>query len=131
MFRFFMLTAIVLAMTLPTAAQINRDCVFPERLHDFVSDGAIVTVALVFEFYDTDRAFISYFAPRLNENGYISHWEFHSVNTTSEDGELTTFFEPQRKVDGVYLTDLYEENFRLEFCHYARLMGANSELDDG
>lgn len=141
MFRFFMLTAIVLAMTLPTAAQLNRDCVLPEALRDYPVN-AHPAIDVSFRMLLGDVLFVGVFRPHFNPSSYHASsvtWEFADVNVHEVSaGELRasegrTLFEPQREVrNGSALDWLYEGYLRLELCNYARYVGVDDfELDDG
>lgn len=139
MFRIFILTAIVLAMTLPAAAQFNRDCGLPEGLHDYPASEP-PRVDVIFRMLIGDLVFWGKFQPHFSHSrsGVTTTWEFASVDfyERSADGSYSDWqnlFEPQRAVEnGWYLSELYSDYFRLEFCNYLRYVGFDdSEPDDG
>ena len=123
MFRIFILTVIVLAMTLPTAAQRRNACTVAEDPYGTHPSG-IPTVAMALYYFmpDGDGVVTNYLLPTVGRFGWDTNLMYTSV-VFSVDLESVTVSEPERPIQDLmsFVREVWTNEIRPELCNLERM----------
>ena len=120
MFRIFVLIALVLALTLPVQAQLNKDCIFYPELEDYGFDNVVLMLQFV-RFNDDGEyeAFTNVFRPHPNKYGDWD-WAFVGFNIATERNSTVELEVYELEREGPHGDYIYRDYVRPELCHWAR-----------